>query len=77
MDDARTPIVDVILRAIDLRWNWLHHILRMDECRLVRRVLLHYVRPTSESIAGDVIYVISKQPFASRKVEFSETRIGP
>ncbi len=38
----------------DLRWNWLRHILRMDERRTVRQVLLNCVKPTQESILGDL-----------------------
>ncbi len=38
----------------DIRWNWLGHILRMDERRTVRQVLLNCVKPTQESILGDL-----------------------
>ncbi len=49
-DEARMPTVDVILFARDLRWNWLGHILRTDEQRLVRQVLLNCVKPIAESV---------------------------
>ncbi len=51
---ARKPSLDVLKRARDQRRNWLGHILRMEEHRLVRRVLLLCVKPTPESIFGDV-----------------------
>ncbi len=39
-DEAREPSIDIVLRARDQRWNWLGHILRMDERRTVRQALL-------------------------------------
>ncbi len=54
VEEARKPSLDVIKRARDQRWNWLGHILRMEEHRLVCRVLLLCVKPTTESIYGDV-----------------------
>ncbi len=54
VDEARMPTVDVILLARDLGWNWLGRILRMDEQRLVRQVLLNCVKPTLDSIFGDL-----------------------
>ncbi len=36
------------------RWNWLGHVLRMEENRAVRKILLSCVNPTPESIFGDV-----------------------
>ncbi len=53
-DEARTPSINVLLRTRDLRWNWLGQILRMDERRTVRQVLLNCVKPTQESILGDL-----------------------
>ncbi len=47
-DEARTPSINVLLRTRDLRWNWLGHILRIDERRTVRQVLLNCVKPTQE-----------------------------
>ncbi len=55
VDEARMPTEDVILRARDLQWNWLWHILRMDDRQTVRQVLLTWVKPTPESVAGDLI----------------------
>ncbi len=37
------------------QWNWLGHILRMDERRTVRQVLLNCVKPTQKSIRRDQI----------------------
>ncbi len=54
-DESRMRSISVLIRAIDLRWNWLGHILRMDERRTVRQVLLNCVKPTLESILGDLI----------------------
>ncbi len=51
----RHPRNPVLLRARDLRWNWLGHILRMNERRTVRQVLLNCVKPTPKSIFGDLI----------------------
>ncbi len=54
-DEARTPTISVLLRARDLRWNWLGYILKMDERRTARQVLLNCVKPKPESIFGDLI----------------------
>ncbi len=48
------PSINVLLRTRDLRWNWLGHILRMEERQTVRQVLLNCVKPTQESILGDL-----------------------
>ncbi len=53
-DDSRERSVDIVLRARDQRWNWLGHILLLDESRTVRQVLLQCVTPTPESLFGDV-----------------------
>ncbi len=53
-DEARQPSVDVVMCARDQRWNWLGHILRMEGHRLTRQVLLQCVKPTPESILGDI-----------------------
>ncbi len=52
--EARDPTVNVLMRARDQRWNWVGHILHMEEDRLARRVLLEYVPPRPESLYGDV-----------------------
>ncbi len=54
-DEARTPAVDVLIRARYLRWSRLRHFLRMGERRLVRQMLLDCVNPTPESVSGDII----------------------
>ncbi len=38
----------------DLRRSWFGRIMRLDEDRLVRKVLLNCVQPTKESLYGDV-----------------------
>ncbi len=53
---AKMPTVDVVLRARDLRWNRLGQTLTMDERRLVLQALLKCIKPTPESIIGDVVY---------------------
>ncbi len=35
-------------------WNWLDHVLRVEEHLLVRHVLLTCVKPTSASILADI-----------------------
>ncbi len=49
-DEAREPSVDVLMRARDQRWNRLGHILRMEEHRFARQVLLQCVKPTPELV---------------------------
>ncbi len=53
-DEAREPTLDVMMRAGGRRWNWLGHILRLEEHRVIRPVLMNCVRPTQESLFGDV-----------------------
>ncbi len=53
-DEAREPTLDVMMRARDRRWNWLGHILRLEEHWEIRRVLMNCVRPTPDSLFGDV-----------------------
>ncbi len=55
VNGARTPAVDVLLRARDLRWNWLGHVRRMGERRLIRQMLLNCVTSTPESVFRDLI----------------------
>ncbi len=45
---ARTPTANILMNMRDRRWNWLGHMLRMDEDRLVRKVLLDFVKPEKE-----------------------------
>ncbi len=54
-DEERMLIVDVILHARDLRWNWLGQILKIEERGMVRKVFLTCVKPPPESNFGDVI----------------------
>ncbi len=54
-EKARDPTLNILIRARDQRWNWLGHILRMDEDRLTRRILLECVPPTPESLYGGVL----------------------
>ncbi len=53
-DEAREQTLDVMMRARDRRWNWLGHVLRLEEHRVIRRVLMNCVRPTPDSLFGDI-----------------------
>ncbi len=53
-DEARKPTLDVMMQARDRRWSWLGHILRLEEHRVIRRVLMNCVRTTPDSLFGDV-----------------------
>ncbi len=75
-EEAKAPTLNLVLRARDLRWNWLGHILRMDESRLVRKVLLQCFRPTPESIFGDVLDldVLAAIHLANDRIEWEKNR---
>ncbi len=45
-------LVDAAAR--DRRWNWLGQVLRTEENRIIRKILLSCVKPTPKSIFGDV-----------------------
>ncbi len=53
-EEARTPTENILLNMRDRRWSWLGHVLRMDEDRLVRKVLLNCVQPTKKSLYGNI-----------------------
>ncbi len=42
------------MNMTDRRWSWPGHVLRMDEDRLVSKVLPNCVQPTKESLDGDI-----------------------
>ncbi len=75
-DEAREPSIDIVLRARDQRWNWLGHILRMDERRTVRQVLLQCVQPTAESFFGEVPDLNIDKAFqiAKNRIEWKNLR---
>ncbi len=52
--NARKTTLYVVIRTRDRRWNWLGHMLNMKQHRVIRRVLMNCVRPTTDSIFGDV-----------------------
>ncbi len=52
--DILAPTENIQMNMRDRRWSWLGHVLRMDEDRLVRNVLLNCVQPTKESLFGDI-----------------------
>ena len=39
-DEAKTPTFDVVNHVMSRRWDYLGHILRMDDCRALKRFLL-------------------------------------
>ncbi len=53
-EEARTPTENILMNVSDRRWSWLGHVLRMDEDRLVRKVLLNCFQPTKESLYGGI-----------------------
>ncbi len=53
-EEARKLMLDVVMRAGDRRWNWLGHILRLEQHRIIQQVLLVCARPTPDSLFGDV-----------------------
>ncbi len=60
-DEASEQTLDVMVRAGDRRWNWLGHILRLEEHREIRRVLMNCVWPTPDSLFGDVPDLYSRK----------------
>ncbi len=60
-DEAREPTLDFIMRARDRRWNWLGHIHCLEEHRAIRRVRMNCVRPTPDSLFGDVLDLDSRK----------------
>ncbi len=52
-EEAREPTLDVMMTVRDRRWNWRGHILRVEEHRVIRRVLMNCVRPSPDSLFGD------------------------
>ncbi len=53
-DEAQHPSLDVLMRARDQRWNYLVHILRIEEHRVTPQVLFQCVKQALESLFGDV-----------------------
>ncbi len=53
-EEARTPTDNILMNMRNRRWSCLGHMLRMDEDRLVRKVLLNCVQPTKASLYGDI-----------------------
>ncbi len=50
VEEARTPSVSILLDMRDLGWSWLGHVLRMDNDRSARKVVLNRVKPEKESL---------------------------
>ncbi len=53
-DEARKPALNALMRARDRRWSWVRHAIREEQHRVVRPVLLNCVKPTRDSLFGDV-----------------------
>ncbi len=52
-EEARTASANILMNMRDRRWSCLGHVLRMDEDRLVRKVLLNCVKAEKESLYGN------------------------
>ncbi len=55
------PTLDVVMRARDRQLNWPGHIDRLEEHRVIRQVLIDRVKPTPDSIFGDVPDLLSRE----------------
>ncbi len=53
-EEAGTTTENILMNMKDRRWSWLGHTLRMDEDRLMRKVLLNCFQPPKESQQGDI-----------------------
>ncbi len=53
VEEVRTPSAN-IQWILETRWSWIGQILRMDEDRLLRKVLLKCAKPENESLYGDI-----------------------
>ncbi len=75
-DEARDPTLNALMRASDQRWNWVGHILRMDEDLLTRSVLFECVPPTPESLYGDVpnLDIATASKIAKDRTEWKKLR---
>ncbi len=75
-DEARQPSLDVLMRSRDQRWNYLGHILRMEEHRVTPQVLFQCVKPDPESLFGDVpdLDIYTAINLAINTVEWKENR---
>ncbi len=73
-DEARKPAINGLLPVRELRCNWLGHVLRMDERRTARQVLLNCVKPTPESIFGDLIDSNTAISLATDRAEWKKNR---
>ncbi len=53
-EEARNPTINVVMKAQDRTRSLLGRVLLMPEHRLVRKVLLNYVKPTHETLFADI-----------------------
>ncbi len=53
-EEARTPTANILTNMRDCRWNWLGHILRYDEDKLVRESTCNCIMPEKEASFGDI-----------------------
>ena len=54
-EEARDPSLNVVEHVMKLRWDYLGHVLRMDESRAVRRYLLELQPATSPFSKGSLL----------------------
>ncbi len=52
-EEARAASANIQMNVSDRRRSWLGHIVHVDKERLVRKVLLNWVKPENESFFGD------------------------
>ncbi len=67
---------NVLMGERDQLWNFLGHVLRIEEHRVTREVLLHCVTPAPESLFGDVsgLDVCTAINLAMNRAEWKDNR---
>ncbi len=75
-DEARKPSLHVLMRVRDRHLKDLGYILRVEEHRVTRQVLLQCVKPATESLFGDVpdLDVYEAINLAMNRLEWKENR---
>ncbi len=76
-EEARAPTENILMNLRDRRWSWFGNILRIDEDRLVRKVLLNCVQPTIESLHGDILDLNVEEAIETTLYREKWTRIWP
>ncbi len=75
--EAQQPSLYVLMRARDHRWNYLGHILGMEEHSDTGQVLLQCLKPAPESLFSDVpdLDIYTAINLAMNRVEWKENRL--